>query len=105
MRLPRKLCEGRLLGFKLSSGVCRRGIESLHVAEVEVDAVLVEQEGIVVSFLRNLTVAEANDFVGVLDGGEAVRDDDGGASLRSIVQRFLHDRLRLSVQRRGRFVQ
>ena len=77
----------------------------MHVAQVVVDAILIHHERLVVALLRHFASAKANDFVGVLDGGEAVRDDDGGASLGGVVERFLHDRFGLGVQRRGRLVQ
>ena len=45
------------------------------------------------------------DFVGVADGGEAVRDDDGGAARGKALQRALHEALADSVQRAGGLVQ
>jgi len=39
------------------------------------------------------------DAIGRLDGAQAVGDDDGGAPLHQPVERLLHQRLRLVVQR------
>lgn len=44
-------------------------------------------------------------LVGVLDGGQTVGDDDGGATLHELFQRLLHDMLRLGVEGRGGFVE
>ena len=45
------------------------------------------------------------DLVGVADGGEAVRDDDGGAARGKALQRALHEALADSVQGAGGLVQ
>jgi hypothetical protein len=46
-----------------------------------------------------------DDFVGVADGGEAVRDDDGGAPGGEALEGGLHEALADGVQRAGGLVQ
>ena len=53
----------------------------------------------------DLAVFKDDDAVGVADGGQAMSHDDSGASLTRFVQRLLHHRLALGVQRRRGFVQ
>src|SRR5436305_866538 len=55
--------------------------------------------------LADLAVVEDEDRVGGADGGEAVRDDDGGAALEEHLGRLLDEMFRLSVDRRGRLVE
>ena len=55
--------------------------------------------------VNNLPASQDRDAVGVADGGETVRDDQRGASLREPQQRFLHEAFGFGVQRGGRFVE
>jgi hypothetical protein len=54
---------------------------------------------------HNATRIEDENLAGVLHGGEAVRDDEDGTSLEQSVDGFLHQALRLGVQRGGGFVE
>lgn len=57
------------------------------------------------TLLDETAALEDEDAVALLDGAEAVGDDDGGPVLHDVVQRHLHLPLRGLVQRRGRLVQ
>jgi hypothetical protein len=46
-----------------------------------------------------------DDAVGILDGGQAVGNHDGGAILHQVFQRSLYQPLGLGIQRRRRFIQ
>lgn len=48
---------------------------------------------------------EHADFVGVLDGGKAVGDGNGGAGLHEPFERFLHEAFAFGVECRGGFVE
>ena len=56
------------------------------------------------SFRDNAILNNSND-IRVIDGGESVGDDDGGAALTGLVQCLLHNLLTLCVQGRGGLVQ
>lgn len=43
------------------------------------------------TLLRNLAVFDDTDFVGILDGGQTMCDDDTSSSLSRLVQSFLYD--------------
>jgi len=59
----------------------------------------------VIADLGNAAPVEHHDAIGVLDGGQAMGDDEGGAALAQGVERLLDLAFRLGVKRRGRFVQ
>ena len=54
-------------------------------------------EVIVLAALDDLAFLQDHDFVGILDGGQAVRDDDGGALAHHFGQGILHKSLAFSV--------
>ena len=62
-------------------------------------------ELLVRALLHDAPAVEAVDDLSVFDGGESVRDHDGRAPLTRLVQRVLHHRLALGVERRRRFVE
>ena len=47
----------------------------------------------------------AIDLVGVSDGRESVRNDDGRSALHQILQRPLNERLRFRIEGRRRFIE
>ncbi len=55
--------------------------------------------------LHDAAVVEHEEAVGGLDGGEPVRDDEGGASLHEPLQGLLHEGLRRGVKGRGGLVE
>ena len=55
--------------------------------------------------LDDLAALEDEDLIGVHDGREPVRDDEHGAAGEQSVDRFLHEALRLRVERGRRFVE
>ena len=54
---------------------------------------------------HHLALLHHHDALEPLDGGEAVRDDDGGAAHHQIGQPGLHQPFILGIQRAGRLVQ
>lgn len=62
-------------------------------------------EGIVGAVLYNLSFVEDVDFVGILDGGEAMSHGDGGTRLHEALQGILHKALGLCVECRCGFVE
>lgn len=53
----------------------------------------------------NAPTLHDDDPVGMLDGGQAVRNDQGGTSLHQALQGVLYQPFGFGVQRRGGFVQ
>ena len=72
--------------------------------EHEVDATFLKQL-LVCPNLSHFARFYHDDAVGVVDGGEAVSDDDTGPALPGLVQSLLHYLLALCVQGRGGLVQ
>ena len=95
----------------------RRGARrhALHHAQAAVGARLAERhERVVRARLDDGALGEHDDAVGVRDGREPVRDDDGGARalagdgaavVEHAIQRRLHDALRRRVERAGGLVE
>ena len=54
--------------------------------------------------LYDASFVEHANLVGVLDGGEAVGDGDGGARLHQALEGFLHEAFALGVECRSGFV-
>lgn len=77
------------------------------LGEAGVDAVRNLQQLLVRPLLQHTTVADADDAVGVLDRGEAVRNDERGALLLGlqVLQRLLHLAFVLVVERGRGLVQ
>ena len=50
-------------------------------------------------------VIQDKDLVGILDGRQAVSDDEGGTADHELVERILHDLLAFRIECGGRFVQ
>jgi hypothetical protein len=67
----------------------------LHAPEVGVPPTLVEQVVVGATF-DDTAVLHDEDLVGVLHGGEAVGDDDGGAVGGEVVEALLDAEFRLS---------
>lgn len=57
------------------------------------------QQLVVAAALQHLALFHHHDLVGVFDGRQAVRDDQGGSVLHQVVQAALDVPLRLGVQR------
>lgn len=57
-----------------------------------------------VALLDNTAVRHDNNIMGVLDGGEAMSNGNGGAALRRSLKRGLYDAFRFGVKRRGSLV-
>ena len=57
------------------------------------------------SLLDDPTLGEDEDTVGVADGGEAVGDDEGGATLHEALEGFVDEALGLAVEGGGGFVE
>jgi len=55
--------------------------------------------------LHDPPLGEHHDQIGVLDGGEPVRDDERRAVLHQAVDGLLHQALGLHVERAGRLVE
>ena len=55
--------------------------------------------------LDNLAVRQHHDAVERRHGGQAVRHYNGGAAAHQVLERFLHQRLGLTVEGRGRLVE
>ena len=62
------------------------------------------QQVVVSAALDDLAAFDHQDGVGVHDGVQAVGDDDGGAVLAEMLDRFLHLLFGFRIQRRGRLV-
>lgn len=78
------------------------GFKLLGFHELGVRPRLVGQQLIVRTTLQYLSAAHDVDAVGVAHGGQAVGDDDGGATGRGLVQGVLYDPFGLAVEgRRG----
>lgn len=58
---------------------------------------LLGEELLVVADLLDFAFAHDDDLVGVLDGGEAVRDDEGCAAFDDSVDSVLDEELRFSI--------
>jgi hypothetical protein len=72
----------------------------LHADELGVGAAVPSGHEVVVrAHLGDGAGLQDGDEVGLADGGEPVRDDEGGAADHEAVQRLLHQLLRLGVQR------
>ena len=76
----------------------------LRLVERRVGAALRHQGGVVAG-LDDAAFFHHGDQIGLLHGGQPVRDDDGGAALHHFVQRRLHMLFGDRVQRRGGFVE
>lgn len=79
----------------------RNGQGTYHIP---IDAAALQQVG-VVPLLEDAAFAEDEDDVGVLNGGEAVRDDDHGAAAGGALKGSLHEPLALRVETARRLVQ
>ena len=77
---------------------------ALELDKLEVSALL-RHELSVPALLVDGALLDDGDRVCVLDGGQAVRNHDGGPPHHDAVQRVLHNLLRLRVQRARRLVQ
>ena len=87
-----------LLPFGLQAG-------ELSFVQLAVNAVFLgKQLGVGTALLNSFAVHD-DDFVCVLDGGQTVRNHEGGAVLAQLVQRILNVVFGHIIQRRGRFVQ
>lgn len=75
------------------------GVVQLGVVAAGVQQLLVR------AFLDDLPGAQHHDAVGLLDGGQAVRDHDGGAVAQQFVQPLLDQRLGERVHAGGGLVQ
>lgn len=88
----------------LRSGGRDRGPVGVAADQGGVPAVPVEQL-VVRTALGCAAAVQDDDLVRVADGGEAVRDGEGGAAGRERVDRFLHGVFRTGVERAGRLVE
>src|SRR5690606_3562940 len=84
----------------------RRGavVHELELVEAGVEAAALE-ELVVRALLAQLAAVEDEDAVGVLDGGEAMGDDDGGAAAHEGVERMLDLALERGVDGAGGLVE
>jgi len=89
---------GSLLDFvAFAGGEEEVGFEAvLAVVEIAVAAVEVV-EGLVSSSLDDVALLDDQDLVGAADGGEAVGDDEGGASLHEVAEAALDEGFGLGV--------
>ena len=76
----------------------------LGFVKIGVDAVVCE-EGVVGSVFGDAAVVEDHDDIGILDGGQAVRDDEHRAALHQLIHAALDDGLGACVDGRGRLVE
>src|SRR5271157_1277884 len=76
----------------------------LKLLELEVNSAFLKQF-LMRPHLANSSFVHDHDFAGVLNGGEAVRDDQGGAVLNQAAQAFTQQMLRLRIDARGGFVE
>ena len=72
--------------------------------ETVISALLFEKLG-VVALLDDLAVREVDDIIGVLNGREAVRNDQKRTDIHHLFKRILNKHLGLGVDVRGRFVE
>lgn len=79
-------------------------VEALHLDQLGVDAVFGHQLRVCALF-RDPTPFDDDDFVGVVDGREAVGDHDRCAALQQGVKGVLHKFFALGVEGRSRFVE
>jgi hypothetical protein len=56
------------------------------------------------ALFQHLAILQHTDVVGISDGGETVRNDNGGAPVHELFECLLHQVLALSIQRTGRFL-
>ncbi len=63
------------------------------------------RQRLVSAFLDNVALLHDEDAVGLQNGREAVRDDDGRAAAHQFLQRLLHQLFAFGVECRGRFVE
>ena len=64
-----------------------------------------DQQISVRTLLHELPALEDENAIGVLNGGESVRDHEHGAPFEQPVDRFLHQPFALHVERRGGLVE
>src|SRR5436190_6719017 len=76
----------------------------LQIVQPAIHAVRREQVAVRAA-LHNPPLGQDDDEIGVLYGGEPVRDDEHRAVRHQAVDRFLHQALGLGVERAGRFVE
>src|SRR5690606_8670799 len=76
----------------------------LGLVESAVDGAAGEQL-VVPTLLDDAPGVDDDDAVGMLHGGEAVRDHEGGAALRELLERLLDGSLGLSIEGRRSLVQ
>src|SRR5690606_24015995 len=95
------LCRGRSAGgARLGDGL----VLVLQLVQLAVVTVSLEQLE-VIALLDELALAHDHDLVDVLDGRQAVRDDDAGASLHQLLEGALDQFLRLGVDVGGGLVE
>src|SRR5690606_21903438 len=83
---------------------CDSCVAELHLVQAAVDPVLGQQLG-VGPLLHQFAVFQHQHLVGVLDGGQAMGDDQRGAVRHQVRQRVLHQAFGFVVQRGGGLVQ
>src|SRR5690606_37741791 len=76
----------------------------LHRMQPAVDAIVLDQLGVATLF-GDAILSDYDNAVGILDGRQAVRDDERRAPLRQFQQRLLNRRFGLGIQRGRRFVE
>ena len=81
-----------------------RGVAELAAVEVGVEAAL-RDEGVVRAALDDLALVHDEDQVGVADGRQAMRDDEGRAAGEQLLQRCLDELLAARVDAGGGLVQ
>lgn len=82
---------------------CHPSLTGLHAPQAGINTAGCDQV-IVTALLDELTVFQDEDAVGVADGGQAMGDDNGGASYRNLLERALDEGLGLVVDRGGGFI-
>jgi hypothetical protein len=87
-----------LTSFLLILQLCCVDAIRLHPIQAGVKAVSGQQFGVMADF-NDVAPVEDNDAIGVFNGGQAMGDDEGGATLTEDIQRLLDLAFGLSVQR------
>lgn len=77
----------------------------LGVIQRLIGAIVDGQQFVMRAFFNNLSIVNDNDFVGVLNGRQAMGDNKNGTILHQVVNGFLNHGFRLVVQCGSRLVQ
>ena len=104
--LQLRLCQSSAFLGQLLAGIHKQILLKavLFVVELFVAAALGDELGVRPAF-EDLALLDDEDLVGTANGGQAVRDDEGGPALAKVVEALLDERLGLTVEAGGRLVE